>query len=463
MQCVYVGRLLSVAESPRLRLVCKPKLIASPLEGKHNVTDYGNGPEGTANHPKHARHARQPQDVTSAQSSAGGSSQEAPASAEVASRAAASPLPADSPTIHHPSQEEVRNLTHREHHKRRLPIVARILLVVAAIVAVAGIAAAAWVGHLNSSMSVGGSEGKKLSRALKKPASGKKDAPFYMVIIGSDNRAGVAGSRSDVTMLARVDLAHNTVALISIPRDTMVRAANGSTEKINAEYNNGPAATVEAVSKFAGVPITHYMAMSFDDLSGVIDSLGGVDVDVPQAFTSRDGYHFSKGLQTIDGAEAFSYVRDRYNEAGGDFGRAQAQRQVVEAIARKALESPAGKLPGVIEGLAKSVTTDLKVTDLVSWATTLKSSGIRLKVYSAVTPSYSLNQDGVSYVGTMYDEWRAMMQRVDAGMDPNDASATVPKAQSRNTSLGAATNAASPKDYKQLAANAGLTTEDVAH
>ena len=426
------------------------------------MTDYGNGPEGTANYPKHARHAKQPQDALAATPTSD-LAQGVPTPRNGLPRAAASPLPANSPTAHRPSQQEVRNLTHREHHKRRLPMAARILLVVAAIVAVAGIAAAAWVGHLNSSMSVGGSEGQKLSRALKKPASGKKNAPFYMVIIGSDNRAGVAGSRSDVTMLARVDLAHSTVTLISIPRDTMVRASNGATEKINAEYNNGPAATVEAVSKFAGVPITHYMAMSFDDLAGVIDRLGGITVNVPEAFTSRDGYRFTKGDQNVSGAEAFSYVRDRYNESGGDFGRAQAQRQVVEAIARKTLESPVTELPGVVESLAGSVSTDLSVTDLVSWATTVKGSGIRLKVYSAVVPSYSLSQDGVSYVGTMYNEWRAMMQRVDAGMDPNDTSVTVPKAQSRNTSLGAATNAASPKDYKQLAANAGLTTEDVAH
>jgi LCP family protein required for cell wall assembly len=426
------------------------------------LTEYGNGLEGTPGHPKHARHAKQPQDSASTAAPSSSFAQDAPAYAADVPRAAASPLPADSPTAHHPSQQEVRNLTHREHHKRRLPIVARILLVVVAIVAVAGVAAAAWVGHLNSSMSVGGSEGQQLSNALKKPASGKKDAPFYMVIIGSDNRSGVAGSRSDVTMLARVDLAHSTVTLVSIPRDTMVRASNGSTEKINAEYNNGPAATVEAVSKFAGVPITHYMAMSFDDLAGVIDRLGGVTVNVPEAFTSRDGYRFTKGDQNISGAEAFSYVRDRYNESGGDFGRAQAQRQVVEAIARKTLESPVTELPGVVESLAGSVSTDLSVTDLVSWATTVKGSGIRLKVYSAVVPSYSLSQDGVSYVGTMYNEWRAMMQRVDAGMDPNDANAQVPRAQASNTALGAAENATSPKDYQQLAANAGLTTNDVA-
>lgn len=62
-------------------------------------------------------------------------------------------------------------------------MVARVLLVVVAIVAVAGVAAAAWVGHLNSSMSVGGSEGQKLSRVLKQPASSKKDAPLVPSIV----------------------------------------------------------------------------------------------------------------------------------------------------------------------------------------------------------------------------------------------------------------------------------------
>lgn len=135
---------------------------------------------------------------------------------------------------------------------------------------------------------------------------------------------------------------------------------------------------------------------------------------------------------------------------------------MVEAIARKALSAPATRLPGVVESLAGSVTTDLTVSDLVGWATRVKGSGIKLKVYSAATPSYTLEQGGVSYVGTMYDEWRDMMRRVDAGLDPNDSSASIPKPQASDETLGAATNAASPADYRDLAARAGLTTDDVA-
>ena len=53
-------------------------------------------------------------------------------------------------------------------------------------------------------------------------------------------------------------------------------------------------------------------------------------------------------------------------------------------------------------------------------------------------------------------------QRVDAGLDPNDASADVPEEQRANDALGAATNSPAPRDYADLAASAGLTTDDVA-
>ena len=62
----------------------------------------------------------------------------------------------------------------------------------------------------------------------------------------------------------------------------------------------------------------------------------------------------------------------------------------------------------------------------------------------------------------LYDEWRAMMRRVDAGLDPSDSSAEIPQEQAEDERLGAAANAAGPRDYRALAESAALTTEDVA-
>ena len=105
------------------------------------------------------------------------------------------------------------------------------------------------------------------------------------------------------------------------------------------------------------------------------------------------------------------------------------------------------------------ISTDYSVADFVSLAMAFRESGVKL--YSAICPSYTLWQDGVSYVGTMYEEWADLMKRVDAGLDPNDTSDPIPEPQASNDALGAATNAASPHSYQDLVDEAGLTTDDI--
>lgn len=286
--------------------------------------------------------------------------------------------------------------------------------------------------------------------------------PFYALIIGSDARSGDTVSRSDTMMLARVDIGSGVVSLVSIPRDTMVYNDSGGIEKINASYNYGPAATVRAVSELAGVDIAHYVEVSFGGLKDVVDALGGVTVNVPEDIDdAKAKLTLSAGTQVLDGATALKYARARYSVTGGDFGRAQAQRQIVEAIAREVLASSPVELPNVIGKLAESVTTDLSVTEIISYALSLQGVG-GLTMYTAAVPSYVYDQGGVSYVATMYDEWRAMMQRMDAGLDLSDETAEIPAAQLANERLGSATNAAGPRDYAWLAESSPLTTDDVA-
>ncbi|MBM6774912.1 LCP family protein [Olsenella profusa] len=303
-----------------------------------------------------------------------------------------------------------------------------------------------------------------LEEALVKPEESEPVADssaFYALVIGSDAREGDTASRSDVIILARVDPANATVTLVSIPRDTMI-TSSGSVEKINAAYNYGPASAVRAVSEFAGVDIAHYVEVDFEGLESVVDALGGVTVDIPEDIPAGNGgASFSAGEQTLTGAEALAYARERYSVSGGDFSRAQAQRQILSAIVQKVLAASPTDMPRLISQLAQSISTDLSVPDIISYALELQGSGHGLSIYSCITPSYTLSQDGVSYVATMYEEWRQMMQLVDAGLDPNDISAEVPQQQAEDERLGSASNAAGPRDYEALAADAGLTTADV--
>ena len=283
--------------------------------------------------------------------------------------------------------------------------------------------------------------------------------PFYVLILGSDARESDSGSRSDVIMLARVDPSVGSVSLVSIPRDTMV-TINGSTQKINAAYAfGGPSEAVKTLSTFAGVPITHYVEVHFEELKDVVNELGGIQVNVPESFYSdTSGISLEAGEQTLDGDQALAFARERHATRAGDFSRAQAQRMIIEAIVEKVLSKSITEIPGTVESLARCVTTDYSVTDLVSLALTFKDKG--LTMYSAACPSYTLNQDGISYVGTQYAEWQDMMRRVDAGLDPTDPSVEIPEPQASDTELGAATNAASPAEYQDLMADA-LTTDDV--
>ena len=316
---------------------------------------------------------------------------------------------------------------------------------------------AVWFGGLSSSMQVDDEQERQDLEDSLADTTSDSDA-FYTLILGRDARPGDDASRSDVIMLARIDPKAGTVSLISIPRDTMV-TINGETQKINAAYAfSGAGGAVRCISQFAGVDITHYVSIDFEGLVEVVDMLGGVWVDVPESF-STGTYTFEAGEQLLTGDEALAFARDRYHVSGGDFGRAQAQRILVEAFVRQVLASSPIELPGLISKLASCITTDLSAVQLVELAQ--QFVGKDLTMYSAICPSYTLYQDGVSYVGTMFDEWRRMMQLTDAGLDPNSETAEIPEAQQADTELGAASNSPAPRDYQGLAENA-MTTDDVA-
>ncbi|MDO5023341.1 LCP family protein [Slackia piriformis] len=349
--------------------------------------------------------------------------------------------------------------------KSKLPkILITVFAVLFALVVCAGIALALWVNSLNESMGFEDEAQKQeLMRVLAPSNDGQnaqESSAFYMLILGSDAREGDGASRADVTMLCRIDPDTATVDLVSIPRDTMVEIDGYGTQKINAAYSFGGAAgAVETVSQFAGVDISHYAEVHFEELESVVDELGGIWVNVPEAFQAGN-ISFDAGEQKLNGEQALAFARERHNVSGGDFGRAQAQRIIVQAIIKQVLNTPPAELPSIVGKLASSVSTDYSVTDLVSLAQTFQ--GKSLVMYSAVCPSYSLSRDGVSYVATMFDEWRVMMQRVDAGLDPNDTEASIPESQTENERLGAASNSPAPRHYAGLAENAGLTTDDVA-
>lgn len=344
---------------------------------------------------------------------------------------------------------------HHHHHRSKLSVTFGALAVILFLV-LCGCAVV--MAHLNNKISMG-AEVTELKSALMEEEATQNDG-FYVLLVGSDAREGDTFSRGDVLMLCRIDPVKRVVSLVSIPRDTMVNIPGAvGVQKINAAYAYGGASSqVYTVSKFAGVPISHYVEVDFEGTEKLIDTLGGVWVDVPEAVSNSyaPGGMLQIGRQLLDGKTALAYARERHSASGGDFSRARAQRLIVQAIIRQTMQSSPLEMPGLIESMASCVSTDYSIPDIVSLA--FKFRGGSITLYSAATPSYSLWQDGVSYVGTEFAEWQDMMRRVDAGLDPNDTSVPIPEPQASSSELGKAENSESPKDYEKLAEE-GLTTD----
>ncbi|RKF23756.1 LCP family protein [Micromonospora globbae] len=216
-----------------------------------------------------------------------------------------------------------------------------------------------------------------------------------IMILGSDSRdpENTGGSRSDTIILAHLPADRSSAQLISIPRDTWVSVPKskdgrgGRDAKINAAYAwGGVPLMVQTVEQFTGVRIDHVSMVDFAGFKEIVDALGGVEVNVEKGFTTAYALNgkrtFNKGPQTMDGAAALDYARERHAFADGDFARIRHQQQVIKAILDKAasggtLASP-GKLNSFVRATADAVAVDreLSLVDLAMELRGLRSGNL---------------------------------------------------------------------------------------
>ncbi|MGN9778717.1 LCP family protein [Micromonospora sp. H33] len=218
-----------------------------------------------------------------------------------------------------------------------------------------------------------------------------------IMILGSDSRdpENNSGSRADTIILAHLPKDRSSAQLISIPRDTWVNVPKspegrgGRDAKINASYAwGGVPLMVQTVEKFTGVRVDHVTMVDFAGFKEIVDALGGIEITVEKGFTSKhslnpDGRReFVAGKQTMDGAAALDFARERYAFADGDFTRIKHQQQVIKAILDKAasggtLASPT-KLNSFVRATADAVAVDesMSLLDLAMEMRHLRSGNL---------------------------------------------------------------------------------------
>jgi LCP family protein required for cell wall assembly len=219
-----------------------------------------------------------------------------------------------------------------------------------------------------------------------------------LLVLGSDSRdpENSSGARSDTIIVAHLPKGRDSAQLVSIPRDTWVHVPatkdgkNGNTDaKINAAFAwGGIPLVVQTVEAYTGLRIDHVVIIDFSGFKQIVDALGGVDIEVEESFTSTHSLnkngrrHFEKGLQTMDGAAALDYSRERFAFKDGDFARIRHQQQVIRAILDKAatagiLANPA-RLNSLLKATADAVSVDttLSIFDMAMELRNLRSGSL---------------------------------------------------------------------------------------
>jgi polyisoprenyl-teichoic acid--peptidoglycan teichoic acid transferase len=200
--------------------------------------------------------------------------------------------------------------------------------------------AAGGASQLDSSAAAG-------AAGIDAPSLGQRT--LNILLLGTDARpSDTEPTRTDAIVLVRLDRDSGRVSMLSIPRDLWVSYPGGGAGRINAAFavgekkygpGGGAALAKSTLSKLLGVHVDQFVLINFQGFKTLIDRLGGVNINVPEAISDpaypTDDYRtisisFDVGPQLMDGEHALIYARTRH--ADNDFGRNQRQQLVLMSI-----------------------------------------------------------------------------------------------------------------------------------
>lgn len=202
-----------------------------------------------------------------------------------------------------------------------------------------------------------------------------------ILVLGVDARPGEDNSRSDTMLLVSIDPHLDQAVVISIPRDTRVNVPGSPLDKIcTANFVGGPAYAVKIVEEFMDLNIDYYVEADFNGFKNIIDTIGGVSINVPQRmYKPSEGIDLYPGLQKLDGYQALAFVRYR-NYQFGDIERTAHQQEFLVALADELLQARTiPKLPALLKETRGFVNTNLGIRDMLriaSWAPGFTASSV---------------------------------------------------------------------------------------
>jgi LCP family protein required for cell wall assembly len=246
------------------------------------------------------------------------------------------------------------------------------LIIVAVSAAATSVSILRFFDSVASALSHNNVYASKLHRYLSQVEGGE---PENILILGSDQRANLKEDpgRSDTTILLRLDPDHDTIAVMSIPRDLKVEIPGYGTDKFNAAYSDGgPKLTLQLVKELTGLPISHVVNVDFLGFVRAVDAIGCVYTDVDRRYYhSNEGVPASEqyseiniqpGYQLLCGKKALEYVRYRHTDT--DLVRSARQQDfITSARARVSLQDLVFDQSELLDIFTEYTTSDINDRD----------------------------------------------------------------------------------------------------
>ena len=246
--------------------------------------------------------------------------------------------------------------------------------------------------------------------------SKRKDGVYTFMIIGMDKVA----YNTDTIMVGRMDTINHSVEIVNIPRDTYVNVRT-KIKKINSIYpyavtkgENGVKNLRRGIEKLVGFPIDSYAFIDIVAAAKIVDTVGGVDFDVPVNMHYDDPgqdlhIDIDKGMQHLDGEDFVKVMRFRNTYQQGDLDRIKVQQDLLSALSDKLLS--AGNIKNIDELLNiydKYVETNLTKNNLYFYLQQFLLMDSE-SVHFQMMPNTPSMVDELSYVFINEEEWLKMV------------------------------------------------------
>ncbi|MGL5972875.1 MAG: LCP family protein [Oscillospiraceae bacterium] len=248
----------------------------------------------------------------------------------------------------------------------------------------------------------GGSNGLNINLSSNK----NKQKSVNILVAGIDNNSERETQLlTDVLMLVNFNLQDSKISVLQIPRDTYV-GNDYPSGKVNAIYSSGKDKEnkinnlLDYLKESLKIDINHYMTVDMDGFVNVIDSIGGVEMDVPYNIPKYNlvdhKISIKKGKQVLDGKKSEVFVRYRAGYVEGDIGRVKAQRVFISAMVDQLKNTGIKGIPKVLSALDDKVYSDMSIGDMTKYAqAAMKVDLDAIEMHTL--PGEFANKNGLSY------------------------------------------------------------------